>query len=206
MRKLAIAVVTDCTWSLPSHAQEQWAGMPVPPAVGSAGTISGTEYVTASCNLRAPGNFRCADAPNSVRDVYIPISEFARWDTVDAIAQDVRGLAGDVAQIDLRIDALESVAGAQGAAIIDLRRRQDRDRTAMRQGVAAAIAIGNASMPSAPGRTSYDINVASFRGEQAVGVSLKYRLNLSDPTAVSVGFSSSGQRNQAARVGISGEF
>lgn len=180
-----ISAAIVCMWTAPALAQENWAGTPVPPAYSSSGTVSGNEYIVAQCNLIYPGNYRCTDAPNDVRQVFIPISAFARSDTVKALAD----------RADL-----------QGADIAEMGRRQDRDRASARQGIAAAIAIGNAPMPSGPGRVSYDINVATYRGEQAVGGSFKYRLNLSDPAAISVGFSSSGKRNQAARIGVSGEF
>lgn len=179
-----ISASIACMWSVPALAQENWAGTPVPDVYGSSGTVSGSEYIVAQCNRRSPAVY-CADVPSAVREVFIPISAFARSDSVNALAD----------RADL-----------QGADIAEMGRRQDRDRASARQGIAAAIAIGNAPMPSGPGRVSYDINVATYRGEQAVGGSFKYRLNLSDPAAISVGFSSSGKRNQAARIGVSGEF
>lgn len=48
-------------------------------------------------------------------------------------------------------------------------------RRESRAGVAAAVAIGYAPMPSAPGRTSYVFNLANFRGQQAVGGSIMHR-------------------------------
>lgn len=74
------------------------------------------------------------------------------------------------------------------------------------QGVAAAVAIAEAPMPSAPGRTSYAFNVSTFRGEEAMGGSIMHRLSTSNPFAISVGFSYAGNGNNAARVGIAGEF
>ena len=76
----------------------------------------------------------------------------------------------------------------------------------MRQGIASAVAIAGAPMPSAPGRVAYAINGAAFRGEVAVGGSMTYRLNTTAPMALGVGFSYAGNRNNAARVGLSGEF
>ena len=93
-------------------------------------------------------------------------------------------------------------SGTLGVDISTLPRMQ-RDT---RQGVAAAVAIGYAPMPSAPGRTSYAVNLATFRGEQAVGGSIMYRLPTADPVAISAGFSYAGNGNNAARVGIAGEF
>jgi autotransporter adhesin len=87
--------------------------------------------------------------------------------------------------------------------LFDLR---DRDRRDMKQGVASAIAMANAPMPSAPGRVSYAFNGAVFRGEYAVGGSLMYRIPGNTPVAISAGFSYAGNKNNAARVGVAGEF
>jgi trimeric autotransporter adhesin len=199
------AVAAICCPSAIS-AQENWAGTPVPPAVGSSGIVSGTEYLEANCNLRAPGNFRCADNPNAVRTVFIPLSAFARSSTVDALGDTVAGLQGQLAGIDTRLNSLEALVGSQSDVLESIVRDVASDRQAARRGIAAAIAIGSAPMPSAPGRTSYDFNLATFRGRQAVGGSLKHRLDTQKPLAVSFGFSAAGRRNNAARLGISGEF
>ena len=82
----------------------------------------------------------------------------------------------------------------------------DQDRQDARRGTAAALAIGQAPMPSAAGRTSYLLNVATFRGEQAVGASLAHRFDTAMPFAVTAGFAHSGGRNTGAKVGIAGEF
>ena len=63
-----------------------------------------------------------------------------------------------------------------------------------------------APMPSNPGGISYAANGATFRGEYAVGGSLMYRLNTQTPMALSVGASFAGNKNNGARIGISGEF
>lgn len=76
----------------------------------------------------------------------------------------------------------------------------------MKQGVASAVAMANAPMPSNPGGVSYALNGATFRGEYAVGGSLNFRLNTENPMALGVGFSYAGNKNNSARVGISGEF
>ena len=191
-------------------AQENWADAPVPPTLGSAGVVSGSEYVTARCNRRSPGNFRCADNPLAVREVYIPISSFARATTVDALRGDVTDIQTQVGTLGSRIDGLDTQIGALGNRLNAFEASNAAalraDRIAARKGIAAAVAIGNASMPSAPGRTSYDFNLATFRGQQAVGGSLKHRLSTDDPIAISVGFSIAGRRDNTARIGVSGEF
>ena len=80
------------------------------------------------------------------------------------------------------------------------------DRREMRQGIAIAVAIGTAPIPSEPGRTSYVLNGATYRGEQAVGGGIAHRLNVEDPVALTAGFAYGGGRNTAVRVGVAGEF
>ena len=109
------------------------------------------------------------------------------------------GIATSIAAIN------SSILGLQGdvATLYDLRRQ---DRKDMRQGIASAVAIADAPMPSTAGGVSYAVNGATFRGEYAVGGSLAYRLNTGTPTVVNVGFSYAGNNNNSARVGIAGEF
>jgi hypothetical protein len=59
---------------------------------------------------------------------------------------------------------------------------------------------------SAPGRTSFVINGAAFRGEQAIGGSILHRLGGATPLAIGAGFSFAGNKNNAVRVGVAGEF
>ena len=87
--------------------------------------------------------------------------------------------------------------------MFDLR---SRDRNDFKRGIAAATAMGQASFPSAPGKTSYVLNGATFRGEAAVGGSLMHRFDTDTPIAVGVGFSFAGKKNNAFRAGVAGEF
>jgi len=76
----------------------------------------------------------------------------------------------------------------------------------MRQGVAAAMAMGDAPMPSHEGGVSYLLTGATFRGEFAGSASLMYRLNTRSPMAVQVGAAFAGNKNTGARIGLAGEF
>jgi hypothetical protein len=69
-----------------------------------------------------------------------------------------------------------------------------------------AIATGHGAMPSKPGRVSYAVIGAHFRGTKAVGGSMMYRLNTGSPMALGIGFSYAGNKNNAVRVGLAGEF
>jgi hypothetical protein len=61
-------------------------------------------------------------------------------------------------------------------------------------------------MPSEPGRVSYAVNGAVFRGEYALGASFLYRVPGNTMFAVGAGVSYGGHKNNAARIGVAGEF
>ena len=109
------------------------------------------------------------------------------------------GIATSIAAIN------SSILGLQGdvSNLYELRRE---DRKDARQGIAAAVAMADAPLPSRPGGVSYVINGATFRGEYALGGSMMYRLNTESPLAVGLGVSSGGNKNTAVKVGIAGEF
>ncbi|HVH48642.1 MAG TPA: hypothetical protein VM760_02015, partial [Sphingomicrobium sp.] len=114
--------------------------------------------------------------------------------------------AVNVGQLNGAIAGMTSaIAGLQGEVdeLFDMRRE---DRKDMKQGIAAAVAIANAPMPSEPGRVSYTLNGSAFRGELGVGGAMNYRLNTEAPMAIGVGVSHAGGKNTAVRVGVSGEF
>lgn len=88
-------------------------------------------------------------------------------------------------------------------SLFDLRKSDRRD---MKAGVAAAMAMAPAPIPSAPGKVAYSVNAASFRGQQAMAGSLSYRLNSRAPMAIGLGFSYGGRQNNGVRLGLAGEF
>jgi len=106
--------------------------------------------------------------------------------------------------LNTNVSALQTdVAGLQTdvGTLFDLRRH---DRREARRGTAAAVAMSEAPMPSRDGGISYSLHGATYRGEYALGGSLKYRVN--PAFAVDVGLSHAGHKDTAARVGFSGEF
>jgi len=114
--------------------------------------------------------------------------------------------AVNVAQLNAAVGGINNgIAALQGdiGTLFDLRRG---DRQDMRQGVASAMALTQAPMPSEEGGISYALNGAMFRGEYATGASLTYRLHTDYVMAVSFGASFAGNKNNGIRVGVSGEF
>jgi trimeric autotransporter adhesin len=111
---------------------------------------------------------------------------------ISTINSQLVGITADFAELQSGVDTLFDLRG--------------RDRRDMKQGVAAAMSMAQAPMPSGPGRVSYAVNGATFRGEYALGASLNYRLNTQAPMAVSVGASFAGNKNNGFRLGVAGEF
>jgi hypothetical protein len=74
-----------------------------------------------------------------------------------------------------------------------------------RYGIATALAMTNASMPSAPDLTSWTMNATEYRGEQALGGALAHRFNTTVPFAIHVGFAISGS-TRTVSAGFQGEF
>ena len=111
----------------------------------------------------------------------------------------ISALSGQFAAFNTNISGIQADIGS----LFDLR-RQDRSDT--RQGIASAIAMGSAPIPSRPGGVSYNVNAARFRGENAIGGSMMYRLNTGSTVAVGAGFSYAGNKNNGVRLGVAGEF
>ena len=101
---------------------------------------------------------------------------------------------------------LQALAATHTAQIGDLYAITDRDRRDAQRGTATAVALVPAPMPSEPGKTSYTFNLATFRGEQALGASVAHRFTTENPFAFTVGVSHAGSKNTAVRVGVAGEF
>ncbi|MEO7814965.1 MAG: hypothetical protein ABIR87_05925 [Sphingomicrobium sp.] len=114
--------------------------------------------------------------------------------------------AVNVSQLNAATSSFNAGLAAAQGDIDNLYSMQRRDRRDMKQGVAAAVAIANSPLPSGPGKVSYAVNGAMFRGEYAIGGSMNYRLNTDAPLAIGIGVSHGGGKNTAVRVGVAGEF
>jgi autotransporter adhesin len=78
-------------------------------------------------------------------------------------------------------------------------------RQEARSGIAAAMALATAPIPSAAGKLTYAVSGATFNGQTGIGGSVAYRLDTQLPIAVTFGLSNSG-RNTGSRFGIIGEL
>nr|WP_022723195.1 hypothetical protein [Rhodopseudomonas sp. B29] len=119
----------------------------------------------------------------------------------------VTNVAAGIAPTDaVNVGQLFSVAAGLQAQIGGLQDQIRDNQREARRGVAAAMSMTPAPMPSKAGRTSWAMNTASFRGEFGFGGSLAYRLDTNAPVALTAGYAYGGGDNHGARVGLAGEF
>ncbi|MCO5090116.1 hypothetical protein [Bosea sp. (in: a-proteobacteria)] len=107
--------------------------------------------------------------------------------------------AGNLAAIPVDLGALDQRIDGVAAFARDSRREA-------RQGIAAAMAMTGAPLPSRPGKTSWAGNTAVYKGEWAAGFAVAHRLDVAIPIAINAGVSLTGNSFGGARFGLSGEF
>jgi autotransporter adhesin len=125
-------------------------------------------------------------------------TEFVTTDRAGNLASTPLDLSG-LANLGNRVDAVES-------GLVSLTDYAVESRRESRKGVAAAMAMTTAPMPSLPGRTSWAVNGATFRGEYGFGASLAHRLDTVVPMALTAGYAFAGDSNHGVRLGVAGEF
>ncbi|SMD03389.1 hypothetical protein [Novosphingobium sp. B1] len=99
-----------------------------------------------------------------------------------------------------QIQSMMQLQGQQTAQIDRLFTDARRDRRDTNRGLASIAAMTPASMPSAPGATSYTANTSVYRGQVGFGVSLAHRMDTDNPFAVTAGASYAGGRTFAGRI------
>ena len=184
-------------------------------ALGSSAmaTFAGSTSVGFNASTTAANQVALGGSGSSVRIGDIAASTAAQSGPLAVATVDANGTVGRNTTLLSSVAALQTASTSQLAAIdslngsvamlFDLRAR---DRDDFKKGIAASTAMGQASFPSAPGKTSYALNGAVFRGEAAVGGSLMHRFDSDTPIALGIGFSFAGKKNNAFRAGVAGEF
>lgn len=114
--------------------------------------------------------------------------------------------AGNLASASIDVGAINQRMTDLNDRVSGLAAYAREGRREARQGTAAAMAMTSASMPSAPGRTSWTGNTAVYKGEWATGFGVAHRLNLAMPIAINAGVSLTGGNFGGARMGLNGEF
>lgn len=187
---------------------------------GATATFANSSALGTGATTTAVNQVTLGATGSSVRVGDIVASTAAQSGTLSVATVDASGTLGrnttllsGVATLQSSVATLQSASTSQLAqltalddSVTTLFDLQRRDRTDFRKGIAAATAMGHASFPSAPGKTSYVLNGATFRGEGAVGGSLMHRFDTDTPIALGAGFSFGGKKNNAFKVGVAGEF
>ncbi|WP_244625636.1 hypothetical protein [Methylobacterium mesophilicum] len=159
-------------------------------AIGNAGntyTLAGIASQASAAAQSGPTNFVTTDANgNLAASAYGPST---------------------IAGLGSRIDSVQSQVNNLEAKTDAVQRYAIQTRKEARQGVAMAIAMATAPMPSAPGKTTWATNGATYRGEWAGGVAIAHRLpTCCVPIAVTAGVAYGGDNALGARAGLAGEF
>jgi len=90
---------------------------------------------------------------------------------------------------------ISSLQGQVGTNLIEARR-----------GIAAAVATASAPMPSAPGKTSWQVRGSTFQSQAGFGFGFAHRLHTSTPLTIVGGYGNGGGTQHTAYVGFGGEF
>nr|WP_245282553.1 hypothetical protein [Chelatococcus daeguensis] len=173
-------------------------------AVGSQSQAVGAESTALGNNAQVTGA-----GQNAVALGAGSVADQANTVSVGSVGNERRmvNLAEGVDRTDaVNVGQLRDVENALNDRMNILQGTVLETRKEARQGVAAAIAMTTAPMPSAPGRASWAMNLATFKGEYAFGGSLAYRFDAPIPIALTAGYAYGGGKSHAARVGLQGEF
>ena len=82
----------------------------------------------------------------------------------------------------------------------------NKDRIDADRGIAAAMAMAGAPMPSAPGKVSWSALTADYKGQAAFGASIAYRFDTKAPIAFTAGAALGDGNDFGIRAGLQGEF
>ena len=80
------------------------------------------------------------------------------------------------------------------------------NRSEARRGIAAAVATASAPMPSAPGKTTWQVRGSTFQSQTGFGFGFAHRLNTGIPLSIVGGYGNGGGNQHTAYVGLGGEF
>jgi autotransporter adhesin len=132
--------------------------------------------------------------------------------TMAGVASDASRAAQIGATQVLTTDAYGNIAsadvdlGQMKSDISSLKRTTDDIRKEERRGIATAMAMAATPTPSAPGKTAWATNVASFSGQMAGSFAVAHRIDIDYPLTVSAALGYSPGAPAGVRLGVAGEF
>jgi autotransporter adhesin len=101
---------------------------------------------------------------------------------------------------------MQSQITGLGTAISGVNNRVTGVQKEARAGIAAAASIAHAPMPSAPGKTTWRVNAAGFKGYGATSLSVSHRLPTALPIAVAAAVAYAPSGGTIVSGGLQGEF
>jgi autotransporter adhesin len=107
-------------------------------------------------------------------------------------APDISGLQSGLSTLQGQVASLQGQIGA--------------NLTEARRGIAAAVATASAPMPSAPGKTTWQVRGSTFQSEAGFGFGFAHRLYTGLPLSIVGGYGNGGGTQHTAYVGMGGEF
>jgi autotransporter adhesin len=172
---------------------------------GASATAEGATALGAGASATRPRQVAIGTAANTytLPGVTSAASRAAQSGPTQVVTSDA---AGNLATAPVDLGAMNQRIGALDDRVNALGAYAQESRKEARQGVAAAMAMSAAAMPSRPGKTSWAANTATYKGEWAAGFSVAHRLDVAIPVALSAGVSLNGSSFAGARVGVNGEF
>ncbi|KAF0109509.1 MAG: hemagluttinin-like protein, partial [Hyphomonadaceae bacterium] len=187
--------------------------------VGANASQANTTALGVGATTTRAGQVKLGGAGSSVSVGDIVQSTAAQSGTTEVMTVDASGTIGRDTTIrpmltmhNTQISAMQALSATHTMQIAELQSGQNRltdmvarNNSEARGGIAAAVALTPASMPSVAGRTAYTVNFGVFHDETAIGASFAHRFDTEKPMALTAGFSSSGNES-VGRIGIAGEF
>jgi autotransporter adhesin len=114
--------------------------------------------------------------------------------------------AGNMATTPFSVNQITDQISVLGAGLQNLSRFAQDSRKEARRGIAAAVAVAPALMPSGRGRTTVNVATSYYRQQMGFGVTVAHRLDVALPVVVQGSYSNGGGTEHVGRVAAGFEF
>ena len=178
-------------------------------SASNGGAAFGDGAVATAANSTAIGPGAAATHANAVAIGSGSVTSAANTVSVGAAGSERRitNVAAGISPTDaVNVSQISSITTGFQSQISGLQSQIFDNRTEARRGVAAAVATASAPMPSAPGKTSWQVRGSTFQSEFGVGFGFAHRLYTSTPLTIVGGYGNGGGNQHTGYVGLGGEF